>query len=74
LKDNGYKEIFQCLGLVTQIGVTLVLFILSGTLLGRFIEKQFPLKGFLLLLCILVSVALGFIFVYRMLKTYINKK
>lgn len=62
-----YKEIANYLGLITQVGLTVFVFIFGGVLLGVFLEKKLQTAGWLLAACIIIGISLAFITTYKML-------
>jgi len=66
-KGEELREIFYYLGLVTQLGLTVVCSILIGFSLGYFLDKKLGAGGLILVLFILIGVGAGFFSAYRLI-------
>ncbi|MBN2017534.1 MAG: AtpZ/AtpI family protein [Candidatus Cloacimonetes bacterium] len=69
LKNKGYyKEVFEGLGLVAQLGLTMVINILIFFFIGLFIDRKWHLKGFPIIIGIFLGIVTGAMSCYRMIK------
>ena len=59
------KNLFYYLGLVTQLGLTIIACILVSLLLGRWIDQKLGLRGTFTVIFILMGIAAGFLSVYK---------
>ncbi|MDP8242245.1 MAG: AtpZ/AtpI family protein [Candidatus Celaenobacter antarcticus] len=69
LKNKGYyKEIFEGLGLVAQLGFTMVVNILIFFFIGLIIEKKWHLKGIPIMIGVFCGVISGAFSCYKLIK------
>ena len=69
LKNKGYyKEVFEGLGLVAQLGVTMVVNILIFFFIGLFIEKKLHLKGIPIIIGVFCGIVSGAFTCYKLIK------
>lgn len=61
------REIFYYLGLVTQLGLVVVFWILIGLFIGLFLDRRFVGQGLWLVIFILLGIAAGFYNAYRLI-------
>lgn len=66
-KREELKEIFYYLGLVSQLGLTIVCSILIGFGLGYFLDKKLGAGGLILILFILIGIGAGFYSAYKLI-------
>ena len=64
------SEIVQYLGIITQIGLTVVGSILIFFFLFLFLDKKLNTRGILLPIGIIIGIVSGFICSYRILKRF----
>ncbi len=62
------KEIFQHVGLVAHLGLTMVMWIIGCFFLGLYLDKKFNLQGLAIIFFIIVGIALGGYSGYRLIK------
>ena len=67
MKDTGYRDLARYLGLVSQVGLTMVLWIGAGFGVGFFLDRKLATHGLLLVIFILLGVLGGFWSVYRLI-------
>jgi len=58
-------NILYYFGLVTQIGLTVIICILLSLLIGRYIDLKLGTQGIFTVVFILIGIAAGFVSVYR---------
>ena len=69
LKNKGYyKEVFEGLGLVAQLGLTMVINILIFFFIGLFVDRKWHLRGIPIIIGIFLGVVTGAMSCYRMFK------
>lgn len=59
------RPIFSYLGLLTQIGLTIIFTLVIAIFIGQYLDKKFSLNGIFTVIFILVGIAAGFISVYK---------
>ncbi len=64
MKERG---VFYYLGLVTQLGLVMIFWILAGLFIGFFLDKRFGGGGLWMILFILFGIAAGFYSAYRLI-------
>ena len=67
MKDTGYRDFARYLGLVSQVGLTMVLWIGAGFGAGFFLDRKLATHGLLLVIFILLGILGGFWSVYRLI-------
>jgi F0F1-type ATP synthase assembly protein I len=67
MKDAGYGELTRYLGLVTQVGLTMLVSIGVGFGIGWFLDHKLATGGLFLIIFILLGVGAGFWSVYRLI-------
>lgn len=67
MKDTGYRDLFRYLGLVTQVGLTMILWIGAGFGVGFFLDRKFAVNGLFLVIFIVLGIVGGFWSVYRLI-------
>ena len=67
MKDTGYGELARYLGLVTQVGLTMLVCIGGGFGVGWFLDHKLATEGLFLVVCILLGIGAGFWSVYRLI-------
>jgi len=69
LKNKGYyKEVFEGLGLVAQLGLTMVINILIFFFIGLFVDRKWHLRGIPIIIGIFLGVVTGAMSCYHMIK------
>ncbi len=63
-----YKEVFEGLGLVAQLGLTMVINILIFFFIGLFIDKKWNLGGIPIIIGIFCGVVSGAFSCYQLIK------
>ena len=74
MKINNKSQIFQNVALVTQIGITMVVTIGGGILLGGFIDKKLGTKSIFLAIFTVLSVLAAFMNLYKMTTIGLDRK
>ena len=69
-----YKEIFQGLGLVSQLGLTMVVSILVMFFIGLLIDRHWQLHGVAIVVFIFLGIITGAFSCYKLLKRNEDKK
>lgn len=69
-----YKEIFQGIGLVAQLGLTMVVNILVMFFIGLLIDKHWHLGGVLIIIFTVLGIVTGVFSCYKLLKKSEEKK
>jgi len=67
MKDAGYRDFARYLGLVTQVGLTMVLWIGAGFWLGFLLDRKLATQGLFLAIFIVLGVLGGVWSVYRLI-------
>jgi len=67
MKDTGYRGFVRYLGLVTQVGLTMLLWIGAGFVVGFFLDRKLATQGLFLVIFIVLGVLGGFWSVYRLI-------
>ncbi len=67
-------RVFQNLALITQVGLTLSVYIIGAVFIGSFIDKKLNTAPLFLLICLIVGLAAAFFNMYRMLLKIGTKK
>ena len=67
MKDTGYRDFARYLGLVSQVGLTMVLWIGAGFGAGFFLDRKLATHGLFLVIFILLGILGGFWSVYRLI-------
>lgn len=66
MKDNNYKDTFENLALITQIGLSVITPILLGVFLGQFIDKRIGTNGIFSIIFILIGAGAGFMNIFKL--------
>lgn len=74
MKINNKSQIFQNVALVTQIGITMVITIGGGILLGSFIDKKLGTSNVFLAIFTVLSVLAAFMNLYRISTSGLDRK
>jgi len=64
---NKRRNFFYYLGLVTQVGFTMVLSILIFLLIGVFLDRKIGSKGIMIFLFSLLGIGAGFFSCYKLI-------
>ena len=67
MNDTGYRAFARYLGLVTQVGLTMVLWIGAGFGVGLFLDRKLATQGLFLAIFIVLGVLGGVWSVYRLI-------
>ena len=59
------RTIFYYLGLVTQVGLTIIFTLIVSIFIGRYLDQKFNLNGIFTILFIFIGIAAGFYSVYK---------
>lgn len=67
------KPIIYYLGLITQLGLTIIITLTISLLIGRYLDNKFNLNGIFTIVFILLGIGAGFVSVYKQIM-YNNDK
>lgn len=67
MKGNEIFGIAKAITLITQIGITMIVCIFFGVWGGNWLDEKLGTNGICLIVCILISIAGGFVNVYKLL-------
>ncbi len=59
------KSIVYYFGLITQVGLTIILTLLMALFVGRYLDEKFNLNGIFTILFIFIGIGAGFYSVYK---------
>jgi len=65
--------IYENLLYLSQIGLLMIVPIFGGVVVGKWLEERFQTNGILLLLCIVLFTASGFLNVYKFIQKQLKK-
>ncbi len=65
--------IYENLLYISQIGLLMIVPIFGGVVVGKWLEERFHTNGILLLLCIVLFTASGFLNVYKFIQKQLKK-
>lgn len=68
MKNKNYKDTFQNLTLISQIGLSVITPILLGVFLGQFIDKKLGTDGIFSIIFILLGTGGGFMNIFKLAK------
>ncbi len=74
MKNKDYKDIFQNLTLITQVGLSVITPIMLGVFLGQFIDKKVGTNGIFSIIFIIVGVGAGFLNIFKLAGRKGNKR
>lgn len=74
MKVNNKSKIYQNVALVTQIGITMVITIGGGILLGSFIDKKLGTNSVFLAIFTVISVLAAFMNLYNITTRDLDRK
>jgi ABC-type dipeptide/oligopeptide/nickel transport system permease component len=73
-RQNPFKkEFFRHIGLVSQLGFSVVFIIAVTVIFFSYIEKKLQTNGILMIAGVLLGVVLGMLTAYRQIKKYLSK-
>lgn len=72
MKNN--KNFFDYIGLITELGLSVVISILIGLFTGRWLDKKFGLNGVFTIVLLIFGVIGGFTAAYKLIKEVDDKK
>ncbi len=72
-KVKNNKNFFDYIGLVTELGLSVVVSILIGLFAGLWLDRKFGFKGFFTIILLIFGVIGGFIAAYKLIKELDNK-
>ncbi len=73
MKSKEWQQILQMVGLVSQVGLTIIATIGVAFVIGRFLDRLLGVTFFLTPIFIILGVASGFMSVYRMIIKFFEK-
>ena len=71
MKNN--KNFFDYIGLITELGLSVVISIAIGLFAGLWLDKKFGSKGIFTVILLIFGVIGGFISAYKLIKELDNK-
>lgn len=74
MKKKDYKDTLQNLGLVTQIGLSVITPILLGVFFGQFLDKKLGLNGIFSIIFIILGAGAGFLNIFKLTGSFKNKR
>lgn len=74
MKNKNYKDIFQNLTLITQVGLSVITPILLGVFLGQFIDNKVGTNGIFSIIFIIFGVGAGFLNIFKLAGSKGNKR
>ncbi|MBU5310714.1 AtpZ/AtpI family protein [Tissierella carlieri] len=74
MKNKNYKDIFQNLTLITQVGLSVITPILLGVFLGQFIDNKVGTNGIFSIIFIIFGVGAGFLNIFKLAGNKGNKR
>ncbi len=66
MRKGGFKT-YQGLALISQIGISMALYIIGAVLLGNYIDNFFNSSPLALLVCLLLGIAAAFYNIFKLL-------
>ena len=66
-KDVRSTEIFQCVNLVTQLGLIVIASILAGGFVGLLIDRSIGTKPVFTIICGVIGICGGFVSAYKLI-------
>ncbi|MDI6703810.1 MAG: AtpZ/AtpI family protein [bacterium] len=67
MAKNDFKDIFCYFGLITQLGLTMVVLVFIGVKVGGFLDEKIGLNGVFLIICTLLGIISGGVASYRLI-------
>lgn len=67
-------KMYENLVFLTQIGISMIIPILGGLFIGKFIDEKLGTKSIFMLICIVLGVVVAFTSVYKMVMKDYRKK
>lgn len=74
MKDNNGSNILKNLALVSQIGISMIVPILGGILLGAYLDKKLQTGVIFLIVFILAGVGSAFLSLFKIVTKDVNKR
>ncbi len=74
MKKNNKSRAFQNVALITHIGLTMVITIGGGIILGGFVDKKLGTNSIFLAIFTIISVLAAFMNLYKITTQGFNKK
>jgi len=71
VKNN--KIFFDYIGLITELGLSVVISILIGLFAGLWLDRRFGFNGIFTIILLICGVIAGFISAYKLIKEVDNK-
>lgn len=65
-RKKNYKDTLQNLGLISQIGISVITPILLGVFFGQFIDKKLGLNGIFSITFIILGAGAGFLNIFKL--------
>ncbi|MDR7856950.1 AtpZ/AtpI family protein [Tissierella sp.] len=74
MKNKNYKDTLQNLGLISQIGLSVITPILLGVFFGQLIDKKLGLNGIFTIIFIILGAGAGFLNIFKLTVGLKNKR
>lgn len=65
-RKKNYKDTLQNLGLISQIGISVITPILLGVFFGQFVDKKLGLNGIFSITFIILGAGAGFLNIFKL--------
>ncbi|MBU5436731.1 AtpZ/AtpI family protein [Tissierella sp. MSJ-40] len=66
MKKKDYKDVLKNLGLISQIGISVITPILLGVFIGQFIDKKVGTQGIFIIVFIILGAGAGFLNLFKL--------
>lgn len=73
-KNNDYKDILKNIGLISQLGISIVTPILLGVFIGQLIDRWLGTQGIFVIIFIVLGAGAGFMNIFKLTGTKGNKR
>ncbi len=74
MKKKDYKDILKNLGLISQIGISVITPILLGVFIGQFIDRKIGTQGIFVIAFIILGAGAGFLNLFKLSGWNKNKR
>ncbi len=73
-KNNDYGDILKNIGLISQLGISIVTPILLGVFMGQLIDRWLGTQGIFVIIFIVLGAGAGFMNIFKLTGTKGNKR
>lgn len=73
-KNNDYGDILKNIGLISQLGISIVTPILLGVFIGQLIDRWLGTQGIFVIIFIVLGAGAGFMNIFKLTGTKENKR